>query len=71
MQGSRGNGNTLIQHENCEAILNKAECEKIMEETQENSSLQTKKSKDFKMMKKKMIFFFGTITFPKKTIEAT
>lgn len=45
MQGSRGNGNTLIQHENCEAILNKAECEKIMEETQENSSLQTKESK--------------------------
>jgi hypothetical protein len=25
--------------------LNKAECEKIMQETQENSSLQTKESK--------------------------
>jgi hypothetical protein len=42
MKGSSGNKNTLIQHENCETFLNEVECEKIMEESQENSNLQTK-----------------------------
>jgi hypothetical protein len=53
MQGSSGNGNTLIQHEDCETFLNEAECEKIMEETQENSSLQTKESKALENDEKK------------------
>jgi hypothetical protein len=42
MKGFSGNRSILIQHEDCEAFFNEVECERIMEETQENSNLQTK-----------------------------
>jgi hypothetical protein len=65
-KGSSGNGNTLIQHEDCEAIFNKTKCEKIMEETQENSNLQTKESKALENYEEKNDFFFWNYYIPKK-----
>ncbi len=52
---SSGNEKALIQNENCEVFFNDVKCEdEIMEETQEDSSLQIRKVNYFKMMKKKM-----------------
>ncbi len=45
MEGSSRNENTLIQDEGC-VFLNEIKCEdEVMEETQENPSLQNKESK--------------------------
>jgi hypothetical protein len=53
MEGSNGNENTIIWNEGCEMFINEAKWEiEIMEETQENGSLQTKESKNSKNMKK-------------------
>ncbi len=49
---SSGNEKALIQNEDCEIFLNDVKCEdEIMEETQEDSSLQISKVKYFKMKK--------------------
>jgi hypothetical protein len=45
MEGSSRNENTLIQDERC-VFFNEVKCEgEVMEETQENPSLQSKKNK--------------------------
>ncbi len=51
---SSGNEKALIQNEDCEVFFNDVKCEdEVMEETQEDSSLQIRKVNYYKMMRKK------------------
>ncbi len=69
MESSSRNENTLIQDEGC-VFLNEVKCEgEVMEETQENLSLQSKESKVPKKWKNEPKF--QITTFLKEKMEAS